>query len=97
MRLRLRLRLRLRHHAPRRRGGYTFYRGDCAWSIVKDSDGRDLGDGSAVYDAHEALSVNLKTAHPQQLADSVLRIITDDQQELAGFPLGLRSVSTGGS
>ncbi|MEU5288501.1 hypothetical protein AB0G97_31490 [Streptomyces sp. NPDC020755] len=76
---------------------YTFYRGDCAWSIVKDSDGRDLGDGSTVYDAHETLSVSLKTAHPQQLADSVLRIIADDQQEPADFTLGLRSVSTGGS
>ncbi|WLQ69338.1 hypothetical protein [Streptomyces glycanivorans] len=76
---------------------YTFYRGDCAWSIVKDSDGRDLGDGSTVYDAHETLSVSLKTAHPQQLADSVLRIIADDQQEPADFTLGLRSVPTGGS
>ncbi|WP_327391295.1 hypothetical protein OG728_39670 (plasmid) [Streptomyces microflavus] len=76
---------------------YTFYRGDCAWSIVKDSDGRDLGDGSAIYDAHETLSVSLKTAHPQQLADSVLRIIADDQQEPADFTLGLGSVPTGGS
>ncbi|WP_405417542.1 hypothetical protein [Streptomyces microflavus] len=76
---------------------YTFHRGDCAWSIVKDSDGRDLGDGSTVYDAHETLSVSLKTAHPQQLADSVLRIIADDQQEPADFTGGLRSVPTGGS
>ncbi|MEU5136995.1 hypothetical protein [Streptomyces californicus] len=76
---------------------YTFHRGDCAWSIVKDSDGRDLGDGSTVYDAHETLSVSLKTAYPQQLADSVLRIIADDQQEPADFTLGLRSVPTGGS
>ncbi|WP_238565365.1 MULTISPECIES: hypothetical protein [unclassified Streptomyces] len=76
---------------------YTFYRGDCAWSIVKDSDGRGLGDGSTVYDAHETLSVSLRTAHPQQLADSVLRTIADDQQEPADFTGGLRSVSTGGS
>ncbi|MEU0309135.1 hypothetical protein [Streptomyces cyaneofuscatus] len=75
---------------------YTFYRGDCAWSIVKDSDGRDLGDGSTIYDAHETLSVSLKTAHPQQLADSVLQIIANDQQESADFA-GLRTVPTGGS
>ncbi|MFJ5049747.1 hypothetical protein [Streptomyces sp. NPDC088719] len=76
---------------------YTFYRGDCAWSLVKDSDGRDLGDGSTVYDAHETLSVSLKTAHPQQLADSSLRIIANDQQKPTGFTGGLRGVPTGGS
>ncbi|MFF0191412.1 hypothetical protein ACFYT5_00490 [Streptomyces anulatus] len=76
---------------------YTFYRGDCAWSIVKDSEGRDLGGGSTVYDAHETLSVSLKTAHPQQFADSTLRIIADDQHEPADFTGGLRSVPTGGS
>ncbi|MDF9808972.1 hypothetical protein M2436_007519 [Streptomyces sp. HB372] len=76
---------------------YTFYRGDCAWSIVKDSDGRDLGDGSTVYNAHETLSVSLKTAHPQQLADSILRIIANDQQKPADFTGGLRGVPTGGS
>lgn len=75
----------------------TFYRGDCAWSLVKDSDGRDLGDGSTVYDAHETLSVSLKTVHPQQLADSILRIVANDQQKPAGFIGGLRGVPTGGS
>ncbi|MFD8693021.1 hypothetical protein [Streptomyces sp. NPDC059651] len=60
-----------------------------------DSDGRGLGDGSTVYDAHETLSVSLKTAHPQQLADSVLRIIANDRQEPADFTGGLRSVPTG--
>ncbi|GAA3747682.1 hypothetical protein GCM10023082_50030 [Streptomyces tremellae] len=38
---------------------YTFYRGNWAWSLAKDSDGRDLGDGSTVCDAHETLSVCL--------------------------------------
>ncbi|MEV3896490.1 MULTISPECIES: hypothetical protein [Streptomyces] len=56
-----------------------------------------FGVESTVYDAHETLSVSLKTAHPQQLADSVLRIIADDQQEPADFTLGLRSVPIGGS
>ncbi|WP_432106020.1 hypothetical protein [Streptomyces sp. bgisy091] len=89
--------MRLRHHAPHRRGGVHLLRSDCAWSTVKGSDGRDLGDGSTVYDAHEILSVSLKIAHPQQLADSVLRIIANDQQEPVDFPLGLHHVPTGGS
>ncbi|MFE9459524.1 hypothetical protein [Streptomyces californicus] len=75
--------------------GYTFYRDDCAWSIVKDSDGRDLGNGSTVYDTAGILSVRLKTAHPQQLADGILRIIANDQQEPADFTGRLHSVPTG--
>nr|WP_176725621.1 hypothetical protein [Streptomyces sp. Termitarium-T10T-6] len=49
-----------------------------------------------MFSDHQTLSVCLKTAHPQQLAGSVLRIIADDQQAPADFPLGLRSVPTGG-
>ncbi|MFI1189801.1 hypothetical protein [Streptomyces californicus] len=77
--------------------GYTFYRDDCAWSIVKDSDSRDLGNGSTVFYTAETLSVSLETAHPQQLADGVLQIIANDQQEPADFTGRLRSVPTGGS
>ncbi|MFE1365630.1 hypothetical protein ACFW84_15495 [Streptomyces anulatus] len=76
---------------------YSFYRGDCTWSIVKDS-------GAAISTAApqsttptEPLSGSIKTAHPQQLADSILRIIANDQQELTDFANGLRGVPTGGS
>ncbi|WP_405720309.1 hypothetical protein [Streptomyces sp. NBC_00046] len=56
---------------------YNFHRGDSEWSIIRDSDGRTLPDGSTLYDTHETLSTTLKTAHPQQLADDILRFIAD--------------------
>ncbi|MGW1658048.1 hypothetical protein [Streptomyces atratus] len=74
---------------------YNFYRGDSQWSLVKESDGRELSDSSTVYDAHETLSVSLKTAHPQQLTDGILRIIANDQQGPQDFAGGLHAVPTG--
>ncbi|MGV9884755.1 hypothetical protein [Streptomyces sp. NPDC003006] len=71
---------------------YTFHRGDSEWSLTQESDGRELPDGTIVYDAYETLSTTWKTAHPQQLVDDVLRIIAHDvdgSQDLAG---GLRAV-----
>ncbi|MFJ6615062.1 hypothetical protein ACIQPT_32860 [Streptomyces sp. NPDC091289] len=77
---------------------YTFHRGDSEWSLVKESDGRELSDGSTVYDTYDTLSVSLGTAHPQQLTDSILRIVANDQQAQQAqqdFSGGLRSVPTG--
>lgn len=71
---------------------YTFYRGDSEWSLVKESDGRELSDGSTVYDTHDSLSVSLRTAHPQQLTGSILRLVANDQQD---FFSGLRVVPGG--
>ncbi|MFG2767844.1 hypothetical protein [Streptomyces rubiginosohelvolus] len=73
---------------------YTFYRGDCEWSVLRESDRRDLGDGHVVYDARETLPILLQNAHPQQLTNSILRIVADDQQE-PDFAGGLRSIPTG--
>ncbi|MEU1223062.1 hypothetical protein [Streptomyces microflavus] len=73
---------------------YTFYRGDGMWSLLRESDRRDLGDGHVVHDARETLPILLENAHPQQLTDSILRIVADDQQE-PDFAGGLRSVPTG--
>ncbi|MFJ4329145.1 hypothetical protein ACIP3A_39380 [Streptomyces tricolor] len=33
-------------------------------------------DGSTVFSCHETLSTTLKTAHPQQLVDDILRVVT---------------------
>ncbi|MFD7866036.1 hypothetical protein [Streptomyces sp. NPDC059783] len=40
--------------------------------------------------------MSLKTPHPQQLTDSVLRLIADDQRP-SDFTGGLRSVPAGGA
>jgi hypothetical protein len=74
---------------------YTFHRGDSEWSLVKESDGRELSDGSTVYETHDTLSVSLGTAHPQQLTDSILRLVANNQQAQQDFPRGLRSVPAG--
>ncbi|MFD3728780.1 hypothetical protein [Streptomyces sp. NPDC058671] len=58
---------------------YNFHRGDSEWSLTRESDGRKLSDGSTVYSAYKTLSTSLKTAHPQQLANDVLHIITADR------------------
>ncbi|MGW7003682.1 hypothetical protein ACWGCW_12835 [Streptomyces sp. NPDC054933] len=47
---------------------YIFGRGDCCWSLVCESDGRPMSDGSVVYDACAELATSLETAHPHQLA-----------------------------
>ncbi|POG44908.1 hypothetical protein BV881_23975 [Streptomyces sp. ZL-24] len=46
------------------------------------------------YDARETLPILLENAHPQQLTDSILRIVADDQQE-PDFAGGLHSIPTG--
>ncbi|WP_318212274.1 hypothetical protein [Streptomyces sp. SJL17-1] len=68
---------------------YNFHRGDSEWSLTRESDGRELSDGSTVYGTHETLSTTLKTAHPRQLVDDVLRIISDDVSAPQGFAGGL--------
>lgn len=58
---------------------YGFGRGDSEWSLHKESDGHELPDGSKVFDHWETLSTTLETAHPQQLAQDVLRIVAADR------------------
>ncbi|WP_046248055.1 hypothetical protein [Streptomyces sp. MBT28] len=71
---------------------YNFYRGDSQWSLVRESDGRNLPDGSTVYDVFETLSTTWKLAHPQQLVDDILRIIADDADDPQDFTGGLQAV-----
>ncbi|MFB6984640.1 hypothetical protein ACNPQN_32855 [Streptomyces sp. NPDC056297] len=74
---------------------YNFHRGDSEWSLIRESEGRKLPDGCTVYDAYETLSTTLKTAHPQQLTDDILRIIANDQQDHPqNLTHGLRAVAT---
>ncbi|MFE2094182.1 hypothetical protein [Streptomyces sp. NPDC059460] len=73
---------------------YNFHRGDSEWSLIRESDGRELPDGSTVYDTHETLSITLKTAHPQQLTDDILRIIANDEEDPQNLTCGLRAVAT---
>ncbi|MFE7436620.1 hypothetical protein ACFU78_26900 [Streptomyces tendae] len=69
---------------------YSFHRGDSEWSLIRESDGRKLSDGSVVYDTFETLSTTWKIAHPQQLVDDILRIIANDaSQDSTG---GLRAI-----
>ncbi|MFD9047953.1 hypothetical protein [Streptomyces zaomyceticus] len=72
---------------------YTFYRGDSEWALTRESDGQRLSDGSTIYHTRETLSTTLRTAHPQQLAEDILRIIAADQDALEGTG-SLRIVST---
>jgi hypothetical protein len=68
---------------------YNFHRGDSEWSLIRESDGRKLSDGSIIYEAFETLSTTWKTAHPQQLVDDVLRITAadaDDPNFAGGLP-----------
>ncbi|MFE5092606.1 hypothetical protein ACFRCI_20170 [Streptomyces sp. NPDC056638] len=58
---------------------YNFHRGDSEWSVTRESDGRKLSDGSTLYDTQETLSTTLKTAHPQQLADDIQRVMAADR------------------
>ncbi|MFZ3495183.1 hypothetical protein ACODT5_18500 [Streptomyces sp. 5.8] len=58
---------------------YHFGRGDSEWSLHKESDGIEQPDGSKVFDRWESLSSTLETAHPQQLAQDVLRIVSADR------------------
>lgn len=58
---------------------YNFHRGDSEWSVSRASDGQELPDGSTVFQTWETLSTSLKTAHPQQLADDVLRVMAADR------------------
>ncbi|MYV67218.1 hypothetical protein GT043_15020 [Streptomyces sp. SID2131] len=55
---------------------YNFHRGNSKWVVNRDSDGLELLDGSMIYDTEMTLSTALGTAHPQQLVDDVLRIIS---------------------
>ncbi|MFB7552574.1 hypothetical protein [Streptomyces sp. NPDC056154] len=71
---------------------YDFHRGDSEWSISRESDGRELSDGSTVFDTWETLSTTLKTAHPQQLVDDVLRVIAADREDPQDVAGGLRVV-----
>ncbi|MFI8392803.1 hypothetical protein [Streptomyces sp. NPDC085540] len=59
---------------------YNFHRGDSEWSLTRDSDGRELTDGTTGFDTRETLSTSLRTAHPQQLTDDVLHVITTDRK-----------------
>ncbi|WP_405816749.1 hypothetical protein [Streptomyces sp. NBC_00040] len=68
---------------------YNFHRGDSEWSVTRDSDGRELPDGSTVFDTRETLSTSLKTAHPRQLTDDVLYVIATDRQTAADATDGL--------
>lgn len=58
---------------------YSFHRGDCEWSLVRESDGQKLPDGSTVFRTWETLSTTLLKAHPQQLVDDILRAIAANQ------------------
>ncbi|MFE5902404.1 hypothetical protein ACFQ67_34050 [Streptomyces sp. NPDC056488] len=58
---------------------YNLHHGDSEWVLTRESDGQKLSDGSTVFSNCETLSTTLKTAHPQQLVDDTLRIITADR------------------
>ncbi|MEU8522470.1 hypothetical protein [Streptomyces sp. NBC_01216] len=71
---------------------YSFYRGDSRWMVVRESDGVEQSDGYMFYGTQEALSTIWQEAHPLQLANDVLRIITDDRLTLKngqGTPSGV--------
>ncbi|GAA2267671.1 hypothetical protein GCM10010232_70070 [Streptomyces amakusaensis] len=59
---------------------YNFHRGgDSQWTVARASEYVRTHNGSAVFDTQEALSTTLKTAHPQQLTDDILRLMTTDR------------------
>ncbi|MFF3787176.1 hypothetical protein [Streptomyces sp. NPDC001933] len=58
---------------------YNFHRGDSEWSLTRESDGQKRSDGVTVYNTWETLSTTLRTAHPQQLTDDILRVMAADR------------------
>ncbi|MFB7211088.1 hypothetical protein [Streptomyces sp. NPDC056255] len=58
---------------------YSFHRGDSEWSLTRESNGRKLSDGSTVFSIWESLDTALRTAHPQQLTDGILRVMAADR------------------
>ncbi|MFJ7201020.1 MULTISPECIES: hypothetical protein [unclassified Streptomyces] len=56
---------------------YHFYYGNSEWCVAKESDCQTT-DRSMHFGIWETLSTALKTAHPQQLADDVLRVMAAD-------------------
>ncbi|MFH9959060.1 hypothetical protein ACH4OX_33260 [Streptomyces roseolus] len=64
---------------------YDFQRGDSEWWLIRESDCRELSDGTVVCDTRETLSSTWETAHPRQLADDVLRVIAADLSPREAF------------
>ncbi|WLQ38378.1 hypothetical protein P8A18_33155 (plasmid) [Streptomyces castrisilvae] len=61
---------------------FTFHHGDSEWALTRESDGKQQAGGVTTFSTWETLSTTLKTAHPQQLTDDILRIIANGQQKL---------------
>lgn len=55
---------------------YDVSHGDSEWAVIRQSDGRKNSDGTITFTNWAKLSTSLDAAHPQQLANDVLRIIT---------------------
>ncbi|MGP3991501.1 hypothetical protein [Streptomyces sp. 3N207] len=55
---------------------FSFHRGDCAWSLLRDADGRPQADGSILYSNWSSTSTSLITAHPQQLTQEIIALVT---------------------
>ncbi len=58
---------------------FNFHRGDSEWALTRESDGKERSGGVTTFSNWETLSTTLKTAHPQQLTDDILRIIATDK------------------
>ncbi|MGW2306239.1 hypothetical protein [Streptomyces sp. NPDC001809] len=58
---------------------FNFHRGDSEWALTRESDGTGEPGGVTTFSEWETLSTTLKTAHPQQLVDDILPIITADR------------------
>lgn len=61
---------------------WDFSRGDCEWSLLRQSDGQKQPDGSTVFGTWKALSTSLLSAHPQQLVDDILLVIAASRAHL---------------
>ncbi|MFB7257507.1 hypothetical protein [Streptomyces nojiriensis] len=73
---------------------YNFHRGDSEWSLTRASEGLETSSGGTVYDSWETMSTTLKTAHPQQLAGDILKVLAADQSARQGSVGSLRAVTT---
>ncbi|MEU2393429.1 hypothetical protein [Streptomyces sp. NPDC007369] len=72
---------------------YNFHRGDSEWSLTRASDGLETPSGGTVYSSWETLSTTLKTAHPQQLASDILKVLAADRDVQQGVGGRLRVVA----
>jgi len=55
---------------------FSFHRGDSEWSLLRDADGRPQADGSILYSNWSSTSTSLITAHPQQLTQEIIALVT---------------------